>query len=591
MAQLKSNNVTLKRILKYFRPYRKQLLAAYAIVILSTFLSLVLPLYAQKIADNITAVKAGQIAFAFGVILCGLLLESISTYIFSKTGQNVVRDIRSVAWDKVLSLKVKDHEMTQSGELSSRIINDSTILINFISAEIPGLISGMITIIGSIGIMLTLDKTMTGIFFCLAPIIIFTIVPISNKIYEISEQQQSLFAKVNGYFAEIISQIRMIKAYSGENFERQRGGNKIRELYDYGIKSARIQAVLSPLMGAVILTLLLVVGGVGLYRVSMGVISTGVLVAFALYFIEVMQPVQTVGSFLIELQAVNGTTKQLVALLDAETEDISEIGSVTEAGDIVFENINFGYHAEEPVLKNISFRIRKGGKTAIVGESGSGKTTIFSLLERFYMPDSGRIFAGDCSIQEISIPTWRRQFGYVSQDNSIISGSIKENLLYGVIRDVKEVELIQVSKMADIYGFIESLPEKFDTEVGERGEFLSGGQKQRIAIARAFLQDAPYLLLDEATANLDSESEKQVQAAIERLLKGRTAMIIAHRLSTIMDADQIIVLQNGRISGVGTHRYLCRNNPFYRKLVQQQFPDNYSEIWKGDGWDEALPGL
>lgn len=589
MARQKSKDTTLRRILWYFHPYKKQLLVAYAIVILSTVFNLVLPLYVQKIADHITEVRGGQIVSVLGIVICGLLLESISTYIFSKTGQKVVRDIRSVAWDKVLGLKIKDHESTQSGELSSRIINDSTILINFISAEIPGLVSGMITIVGAVVIMLMLDTVMTVIFFCLAPFVILTIIPISNRIYEISEQQQALFAKINGYFTEIISQIKTVKAYSGETFERQRGGQRIKELYDYGMKNAKIQAVLSPLMGAIIMVLLLAVGGMGLYRVSIGTISTGVLVAFALYFIEAMEPVQTVGSFFIELQAVKGTTKHLAALLDAETEMVSDALPTKKEGDIVFENINFSYHPEEPVLKNVSFQIEKGKKTAIVGESGSGKTTIFSLLERFYEPDSGEISVGGVHPEEMEITSWRKQFGYVSQDNSIISGSIKENFLYGVKRCVEEKELVKAAKMADIYHFVESLPGKFETEVGERGELLSGGQKQRIAIARAFLQNAPYLLLDEATANLDSESEKQVQRAIELLLKGRTALIIAHRLSTVMDADQIIVLQEGKVSGTGTHQQLYKSNPFYRKLVKQQFPE-HSDLEEG-GWDEVIPDI
>lgn len=587
----KSSDTTLRKILKYFKPYKKQLVGAYFLVILSTLLNLALPLYVQKIADYITRTSMEQIVFILGIILCGLVLESMSTYMFSKIGQKVVYDIRGIAWNKTLMLKVKDHEKTQSGELSSRIINDSIILINFVSVEVPSLVSGIVTIVGAVTIMLTLDMVMTGVFFCLAPLIIFTIMPISNKIYDISEQQQMMFAKVNGYFTEIISQIKMIKAYLGEHFEGQRGKEKIKELYNYGIKNAKIQAVLSPMMGAIIMILLLAIGGMGLYRVSAGTISIGVLVAFALYFVEVMQPVQTVGSFLIELQAVKGTTRQLVNLLEAEIEEFSDTDFIMKDNDIVFEHVNFGYHAEEPVLKDVSFRVEKGKKTAIVGESGSGKTTIFSLLEHFYSPDSGSITVGGCNIKDVPINGWRRQFGYVSQENSIISGTIRENLLYGVTREVKEEELIQVAKMADAYTFIEALPDKFDTEVGERGEFLSGGQKQRIAIARAFLQDAPYLLLDEATANLDSESEKQIQKAINRLLEGRTALIIAHRLCTVADADQIIVLQNGEISGVGTHKQLLKNNPFYRKLVIQQFPMKDTEMWKGGERNEVVPNI
>lgn len=580
MTLRKSDGTTLKYILKYFKSYKKSLLTAYVIVILAAILNLILPLYIQKIADNIKNITVSKVIIILEIMVCSLLLESMSTYIFSKTGEKVVRDIRDVAWNQALTLKVQELESTKSGELSSRIINDSVILTNFVSVEIPSVISGGITIIGAISIMFTLDAIMTGIFLCLAPLVIFTIMPISNKMYDISENQQLVYAKVNGYFTEILSQIRMIKAYSGENFECQRGKEKIKELYNYGLKNAKMQAILSPLMGAIIMLVLLMVTGIGLYRVNMGTISSGVLVAFAMYFLEAMQPIQTIGSFLIEVQVIKGATKELVCLIEKETEDIAAIEIQIESEDIIFEHVNFGYHEEDIVLKDISFRIEKGKKTAIVGESGSGKTTIFSLLERFYLPDSGRIMMGTCNIVDVPITSWRRKFGYVSQNNSIISGTIRENFLYGVTRDVNENELIQVAKMADIYTFIESLPEKFDTEVGERGEFLSGGEKQRIAIARALLQDAPYLLLDEATANLDSESEKQVQNAIDRLLVGRTALIIAHRISTVIDADKIIVLENGQISGVGTHEQLFKNNLFYKKLVIQQFPVKEGEVWK-----------
>ena len=591
MTPHKLDSAILKNILKYFKPYKKILFAGYVIAFLATLLNLILPLYIQNVADNIAKLNIRKGSIILGIIICGLLLESMSTYIFSKIGQKVVHDIRDIAWNKVLTLKVKDHDSTKSGELSSRIINDSVILINFVSVEIPSLISGGITIVGAISIMFTLDIVMTGAFLGLAPLIIFTVIPISNKIYEISENQQLVYAEANGYFTEIISQIRMIKAYSGEKFERQRGKEKITELYNYGLKNAKIQAVLSPLMGAIIMVLLLAIAGIGLYRVNTDIISSGVLVAFALYFFEATQPIQTIGSFLIEVQAIKGATKELVYLLEAETEEFSDLEIQMKSEDIVFDNVNFGYHSEDPVLKDVSFRAEKGRKTAIVGESGSGKTTIFSLLERFYLPDSGRIMIGTCNVNDAPITSWRKQFGYVSQNNSLISGTIRENLLYGVTRDVKESELIQVAKMADIYTFIEALPEKFETEVGERGEFLSGGEKQRIAIARALLQDAPYLLLDEATANLDSESETQVQNALDRLLEGRTALIIAHRLSTVMNADKIIVLENGKISGVGTHEQLFKNNPFYKKLVIQQFPATKVEVWNRGEWYENVSNI
>jgi len=238
---------------------------------------------------------------------------------------------------------------------------------------------------------------------------------------------------------------------------------------------------------------------------------------------------------------------------------------------IIFDNVSFSYNNSDVILEDFSCVIEKGKKTAIVGESGSGKTTVISLIERFYYPQKGKILIGEKNINEISLTEWRKLFGYVSQDNAIITGTLKDNILYGITREVSEEELMSVIKAVNLEEFVSSIPEKFEYYIGEQGRLLSGGQKQRIAIARALLRNPQYILLDEATANLDSESERIVQDALDNLLNGRTAIVIAHRLSSVINADKIIVLQKGKVIGEGVHEDLYRNCDYYRMIVDQQF--------------------
>lgn len=318
------------------------------------------------------------------------------------------------------------------------------------------------------------------------------------------------------------------------------------------------------------MSVLVAIIGYGGVRVSSGELTAGDMVAFILYLIQIIMPMTQLTMFFTQLQKAMGATERISALLEYEEEHIDE-GLTVEKVDqpIYVKNVDFSY-GEEPILSNINFTIEPGKVTAIVGPSGGGKTTTFSLLERYYQPTNGSITLGDIPIETFSLHSWRSQIGYVAQESALLSGTIRENICYGIDREVQDDELEKVAKMAYADQFINELPDKFDTEVGERGIKLSGGQRQRISIARALLRNPQILMLDEATSSLDSKSEIYVQKALDNLMQGRTTLVIAHRLSTVVDADQILFMEKGHITGCGTHETLFETHAMYREFAMQQ---------------------
>jgi ATP-binding cassette subfamily B protein AbcA/BmrA len=267
-----------------------------------------------------------------------------------------------------------------------------------------------------------------------------------------------------------------------------------------------------------------------------------------------------------------GATERLSQILEHEQEEQLEGAvQVDPTLPLIIDQVSFSYPTSDVVLRQLSFTIEPGQVTAIVGPSGSGKTTLFSLLERFYEPTEGIIRQGETPIQEFNLREWRQQFGYVSQESPLLAGTVRENICYGMDREVTDEEVHQAARLAFADEFIQALPDGYETEVGERGIKLSGGQRQRIAIARAILQNPKILMLDEATSNLDSTSEKVVQEALANLMKGRTTLVIAHRLSTVVDADKIVVIEKGRVTGEGTHEELWKSHTLYQQLVKHQF--------------------
>ncbi|MBK4205729.1 ABC transporter ATP-binding protein [Bacillus subtilis] len=542
--------------------------------IINSACSLIFPLL---IKDQVEKISTEGISYNYITIIIILFVIEIvslsfSIYFLLKTGNKVVFNLRKKIIKKLFNLNVKFYEKNKPGELVSRVTNDTSATASLLSSEISEFLSGILSIIGALIILFILDGPLTLVLITAVPLTFIIVVPISKLLYRVSLEQQERIAAFAGSLTERISEIRLIKANNTEEKEIDGLIKNISGLYNNGLKRAKIEAIFSPLLLGLISLIIIGIIGYGAYRVTMGYLSAGDLIAFILYLFQVITPIGSLSRFISNIQSASGASERLFDIL-AEKEDLEKFdkgnNSQPELGLLKIKNLYFSYGAE-PLLQNISVDIKPNTLTAIVGPSGSGKTTLFYILERFYNIDKGEITLNDIPYQEFDLKKWRELFSYVSQDTPILAGTIRSNILYGVNREVSESELITVSKMANCYDFICDMPESFDTYIGERGVNLSGGQKQRIAIARAFLRDTPFLLLDEITASLDSSSENMIHKSLRKLMNGRTTIAIAHRISTIKHADQIIVIDKGKVSGIGNHSSLTIKNKLYKSLVDFQ---------------------
>lgn len=544
--------------------------------ITTTLVGLLLPLLTKNFVDgfSISSLSGGQIAIFASVLLIQAVFSATSIYLLSRVGNTVVANVRQRLWKKMIVLPISYYDNSQTGENVSRVTSDTAILKGLITEHITNFLTGIISIIGFVVLLLVLDWKMTLITFSIIPIIILTFIPIGKQMSKLSKMTQDETAKFTSIISQVFSEIRLVKMSNAEKNEMTNGSNEINKLMLFGIKEGKLHALIGPIISFVLMLILVVIIGYGGVRVSSGAITAGALVAYILYLFQIIFPVTQITHFFTELQKTKGATERMIRILYLDEEDYKlGVHEINSRSSININELSFAYKEEE-ILKNLNFTINPGQVTAIVGPSGSGKTTLFSLIERFYSPTSGDITIGSKPINRFNLESWRKQIGYVAQESPLILGTIRENICYGIDREITDCELAEVSAMAYVDQFVGELPAGFDTEVGERGVKLSGGQRQRIGIARALLRNPKLLMLDEATSNLDSKSELVVQNALSNLMKGRTTLIIAHRLSTVIDADQIVFLDKGRITGIGTHDELYSRHHMYKEFADQQLRVN-----------------
>ncbi|WII39971.1 ABC transporter ATP-binding protein [Paenibacillus thiaminolyticus] len=571
--------LTLKQfigILDNYRPSGWLLFIAFVLSIIQTGISLIIPLVSMDLVD-LLVIEEFNIFTLLGLLLLFMFqvsLSGISLYMMIYIGEGIIVRLREDLWRRVVRFPVKFFDANNSGEIMSRITNDTMVMKNFFVDHLIPFFTGLITIAGSLIILFLIDWKMALIFLLVFPAAFMVLNPLGKKMYRVSKDVQTETALFQGNLSRVLSDVRLVKLSVAENEEAVQGAKRARRLYKYGLESGKVIAVVSPLITTTLLIVLVGIFGYGGYQVATGSLSAGALVAIVFYIFQIMTPVTLMAQFFTQAQKAMGATERVNSLLVEELEEVvvsnkENVKEDIEAG-ITFSNVVFSYSEKGEVLNNISFTAKEGKKTAIVGESGAGKTTLFSLLERFYIVDSGDIFYNGRSIYSYELSKWREKIAYVSQDTPIMEGSIKDNLVYGIKKDISDSIIFDALKSADLDSFVSSLPQGLDTEVGEKGIRLSGGQKQRIAIARAIIRDPKILLLDEATAHLDSQSEALVQEAFNNLMRDRTTIIIAHRLSTIKDADCIVVIQEGKVSGCGSHYELYETNQLYKNLFNQQ---------------------
>lgn len=539
----------------------------------ATLAGLVVPLFMKDIVNGFS--HASLDTSRLPLIVCAFvgqaLLSGFSMYLLTYVGQKVVAGLRELLWKKQLALTVPFFDATDTGELVSRMNNDTAVVKTLVAENVSGFLTGIVSIIGAVAILLTMDWRMTLVMLGAIPIAAGVMAPMSGVIRRIARGTMDENARFTSVLSRALAEIRLVKASNAETREYERGTGAIRSLFRFGLREGRVMSFLGPLMSLVMMSVLAGIIGYGGARISSGAMSAGQLVAFIMYLIQIMMPITQVTGFVAQLQKARGATLSILRILDQpEERTAAGLALPKEPLPIRVKDLSFAYKAE-PVIRGLSFDLEPGTVTALVGPSGAGKTTLFSLLERFYEPDAGTIELGEMSISELSLRQWRGAIGYVSQDSPLMSGSIRENIAYGMDHEVAETEVQRAAELAYAEDFISQLPRGYDTDVGERGVKLSGGQRQRIAIARALMRDPRLLMLDEATSSLDSASEGAVQMALGNLMHGRTTLVIAHRLSTVVDADQILFLDKGLITGRGTHDELLATHPLYRSFAAQQF--------------------
>ncbi|MDG5113843.1 ABC transporter ATP-binding protein [Companilactobacillus pabuli] len=534
--------------------------------------SLIVPQLTKGLVDTsgLSKIDGKMLAVLILAFVIQLGFGTIGGYILRFVGESSVKTLREKLWAHLLKLPVDYFDDHKSGESSSRLVNDTSVIKDLITSQFPNFITGAIQLIGSMIILFFMDWKMAALMFSIVPIIVLILLPIGRIMSRLGRKLQAATADFNADASEKLSEVRLIKSSNGEQFEKQTGGNLIDKIFKVGIKDAKVEAVLQPIMTTVMLGIFVGILGYGAVRIQQGTLTSGSLVAFLLYLFNIITPVASFATFFSQVQKAMGSTERIQEILNTNPENTQGKILDVEGQTINAQHLDFSYDPKHPILQNVSFEAKPNTVIAFAGPSGGGKSTIFSLLERFYQPDSGEIFIGKDNIKQIDLNNWRSQIGYVSQDNAVFAGSIRDNLQYGLDEKLSDEQLWHGLELAYAKEFVSNFPEQLDTQIGERGVKLSGGQKQRIAIARAFLRNPKILMLDEATASLDSESEEKVQRALDQLMVGRTTLVIAHRLSTIVDADQIYFIEHGQITGHGTHKQLMQDHELYAQYVNEQ---------------------
>ncbi|EJA1904318.1 ABC transporter ATP-binding protein [Staphylococcus pseudintermedius] len=549
------------------------IIVAVTIASIGSLTGLLVPLFTGQVVDKFTfeSISPVFIIALVAVFLVNAVLSGFGYYLLNKIGEKIIYAIRSVLWEHIIHLKMPFFDKNESGQLMSRLTDDTKVINDFISQKLPGFFPAVITLIGSLIMLFVLDWQMTLLTFITIPIFILVIVPLGKIMQKISTNTQTEIANFSGLLGRVLTEMRLVKVANTEKLELDNAHSNLKTIYNLGLKQAKIAAVVQPISGIIMLITIGIILGFGGMRIASGAISAGTLVAMIFYVLNLSIPLINLSTLVTDYKKAVGASQRIYEILHEPLENIAAPNLQDEipTGDLKFDHVYFGYD-DTPVLKDVSFNVLRGEVTAFVGPSGSGKSTLFSLIERMYEIDQGGIYYDGTSIDALSLTDWRRKIGYVMQSNAMMNGTIRDNILYGVDREVPEEELIHYAKLANCHEFIMEFEQGYDTIVGERGLKLSGGQRQRIDIARSFVKNPDILLLDEATANLDSESERKIQEALDILMENRTTIVIAHRLSTIKKAGQIIFLDHGEVTGRGRHEELMQTHAMYQQFVETQ---------------------
>ena len=522
-------------------------------------------LTADIIDTSQKAINANQLVRFIVVLLVNSALSISINYINGWTDQKLSHGVRNKLWNKLMHLPTRYYDQESGDTLVSRVTTDSDHSATYFNIAIK-LVSTVYASAVAVRQMYRYSPQLTFYMLIAMPILLTISALVGKLSFTANKKAQVAFADALGYLVERTRNLRLIKAARMEHAEQQAGKKRFDRQFQVSLLSTTVNsltAALIPIFGGVGIVVSFVMGG---RLVQEGVITVGKLVGFYTLSGLLSAHMLTFLQLYTSLKEANGRLDKVAELLETPDEKQEGIEFDVADADLVAENVSFSY-SDTPTLNGVNFRIPKGQITAIVGPNGAGKSTLFKLLERMYDPDSGMLRFGEEDIKKYDLSSWRGSFAIVSQDKPLLSGTVRENILYGVRRKVEEDELIRVAKLANIYDFVMATPGGFDAPVGMGGSNFSGGQRQCIAIARAMMRNPDYLLLDEATSNLDAKSEKMVSQALTNLMKGRTTVMIAHNYSATRDATHIVVMKDGKVEAEGSPEEMLASNEYYRAFA------------------------
>lgn len=582
MKEIQENTKIYTRLFVYLKPYKGLFILGMLCMIIFGATDGALPFIIKYVLDEVFASKNKDFLFLLPLLLIVFAffrggMDFLQRYLMGIVGYNIIRDLRSKVNDKLLDFSPSYFIKNKSGDLLSRITSDVTLLRTLLTDSFSSLLGDSIRLASLVSAAIYLDP-MLGIIASIAfPLAVFPVYKIGKNVRKHSKKGQDGVGALTAMLTESILGNRVIKIFGREEFERERflkNNNKVNKEF---INSEQKKAITGPINEVLACCAIAGVIWYGGHNVIEGFQSQGEFIAFLTSVFLMYEPFKKLSKLSTNIQQGLTGADRIFEILDHEPEILTPLNSVTlpKENNIAFENVSFSYNKDlnEVVLKNINLKVPEGKKFALVGLSGAGKTTLVDLLPRFIDPDSGKILIGGVDIKKLNLAELRSKIAMVSQHTFLFNDTIYNNIQYGNLTASKE-DIIEASKISFAYDFIDKLPNKFDSIVGESGYALSGGERQRISIARAVLKDSPILILDEATASLDNQSEREVQDALEKLAKNRTCLVIAHRLSTILNSDCIVVMKAGRIVEMGTHEELLKLNGEYEKLYALQFKED-----------------
>lgn len=601
---------TFRQLLPFIFEHRPVLIVVAVLSIVGAVASLAQPLLVGRV---ITVVEAGDpldgLVWALvGLVVLSAIITGYQHYLLQRTGEGVVLSSRKQLVAKILHLPIAEFDTRRTGDLVSRVGSDTTMLRAVLTQGLVEAIGGTVTFVGAIIAMLIIDPVLLGLTVLVVAIAVTTVTLLSARVREASRAAQEKVGDVAASVERAITSVRTIRAAGATEREVADVGVQAEGAWRMGVQVAKISALIVPIAGIAMQVSFLVVLGVGGFRVASGAITIADLVAFILFLFMMILPLGQAFGAITSVNQALGALGRIQEILDLPDEDAHDRriaaravmvgpaneGLLPDAAAIEFDDVHFAYaittpndpadpgndspdeHLPEPdvtdrqpVLRGVSFRVPRGQRIALVGPSGAGKSTILSLIERFYDPSVGTIRMGGLDLRSIDRAELRAQIGYVEQDAPVLAGTLRDNLKLGS-PDATDDECVHVLHAVNLGGVLERDPAGLDAQVGENGIMLSGGERQRLAIARALLAAPPILLLDESTSSLDGVNERMMREAIDAVSAGRTLIVIAHRLSTVVDSDRIIVLDEGRVIGEGTHEQLVETVPLYRELAEHQ---------------------